>query len=82
MASPTEIQHQPEQQRFVIELDGKECLLEYQRQGSAVDFTHTYVPFALRGRGLADELVVHGLAWARAEQLEISASCWFVAKAL
>jgi predicted GNAT family acetyltransferase len=76
------IQHQPEQQRFVIEKDGKECLLTYALNGTTVDFTHTYVPFSLRGQGFAEQLVQAGLSWAHAQQYTITASCWYVRKFL
>jgi hypothetical protein len=36
----------------------------------------------LRGKGLAEQLVEVGLAWANAEQLNVKASCWYVAKFL
>jgi predicted GNAT family acetyltransferase len=51
-------------------------------QGQHVDFTRTYVPSELRGKGLAEKLVHYGLAWASAEHLSISASCWYVARFL
>ena len=38
--------------------------------------------FRLRGKGLAEQLVEVGLAWANAEQLNVKASCWYVAKFL
>ncbi|WP_225667139.1 GNAT family N-acetyltransferase [Thalassolituus oleivorans] len=74
--------HQPEQTRFIIEQDGHTCLLEYALEGQNINFTHMYVPFRLRGKGLAEQLVEVGLAWANAEQLNVKASCWYVAKFL
>lgn len=49
---------------------------------SQVDFTHTFVPPALRNQGLAEKLVRTGLTWARDNQLQIVASCWYVDKFL
>lgn len=74
--------HQLEKSRFVIEQDGQECILEYERQGEVVNFTHTYVPFRLRGKGLAEELVKAALAWADHQGLIKEASCWYVQKSL
>ncbi|PIQ40506.1 MAG: GNAT family N-acetyltransferase [Thalassolituus sp. CG17_big_fil_post_rev_8_21_14_2_50_53_8] len=74
--------HQAEQQRFVIEQDGHECVLDYVVEGKQIDFTHTYVPFRLRGKGLAEELVKEGLAWAKGQGYDIQASCWYVRKFL
>ena len=74
--------HQPENSRFVIEQDGQTCLLEYERHSGRVNYTHTYVPFRLRGKGLAEELVKAALTWADNESLEKEASCWYVKKSL
>lgn len=76
------IEHQAEQQRFVLNKDGHECVLEYLVTGSDIDFTRTYVPFALRGQGLAEELVKAGLAWADQQQYHKQASCWYVQRYL
>jgi len=76
------VEHQPDQARFIIEQYGHTCVLEYVITGANVDFTRTYVPFRLRGKGLAEELVRVGLDWANEKQLTIKASCWYVAKFL
>ena len=78
----SQIQHKSDQSVFVIEKDGKQCLLEYSLNGNDIDFTHTYVPFALRGQGFAEELVAAGLKWAKSNDYNIAASCWYVAKFL
>lgn len=71
-------EHESDQQRFVIHTKAGEAVLEYQRTGHAVDFVRTFVPDSLRGQGLAEQLVRAGLAWAKAEQLTMTASCWYV----
>lgn len=76
------IQHQTEQQRFVLQLDGAEAVLNYALSDNRIDFHHTFVPPAFRGKGLAEKLVRHGLAWAKAQQYQLSASCWYVQKFL
>ncbi|MEH8017351.1 N-acetyltransferase [Rheinheimera muenzenbergensis] len=76
------IQHQTEQQRFVLQLAGAEAVLDYKVQGNSVDFHHTFVPPQFRGKGLAEQLVRHGLAWAKSQQYQLSASCWYVQKFL
>jgi len=40
------------------------------------------VPFRLRGKGLAEQLVEVGLAWAKEQGYDIKADCWYVAKFL
>jgi predicted GNAT family acetyltransferase len=86
----TEITHKPDRQAFIISLpadDGEaqlaEALLEYTLMDNGViDFRRTYVPFSLRGKGLAEELVKSGLAWAREQGYNITASCSYVQKFL
>lgn len=73
------IVHQPELTRFVAEIEGQQAVLEYRLlAGQRIDFSYTYVPPLLRGRGIAEKLVRTGLAWARQQSLEIQASCWYV----
>lgn len=81
MTSPL-IQHQTELQRFVLQLDGAEAVLDYTVNGNSINFHHTFVPPAFRGKGLAEKLVRHGLAWAKAQQYQLHASCSYVQKFL
>lgn len=76
------IEHQIDRQRFVISFDGYEAVLEYQVSGKDIDFNRTFVPNELRGKGLAERLVRHGLKWAKSQDLTINASCWYVQKFL
>jgi len=76
------VEHQPEQQQFILSLDDGQGHLRYQISGQDIDFTSTYVPDAWRGRGLARELVDTGLSWARKQGLTIHASCSYVQKVL
>jgi hypothetical protein len=78
-----EIIHQPEHLRFISVVDNEEARLEYEllpRHG--VNFTSTFVPEALRGRGVAEKLVRTGLAWAREQGFAIEAGCWYVQRFL
>ena len=76
------IQHIVAEQRFVLQVENASAILEYRRNDSDIDFCHTFVPPEFRGKGLAEKLVRHGLAWAKTEQLNIRASCWYVQKFL
>ena len=76
-------EHQPQNHRFVVPLDGTEALLEYRLlPDQRVDFYHTFVPPQARGTGVAESLVHAGLEWARQRNLHIHASCWYVKKFL
>ena len=77
--------HEPNNQRFTIDIispdiDGESVMAEltYRLTGNNIDFNHTYVPFNMRGKGLAELLVKAGLAWAESNEYEISASCSYV----
>ncbi|QYK01360.1 GNAT family N-acetyltransferase [Shewanella psychrotolerans] len=74
------IAHHAKQQQFVIEIEGEQAVLEYHLQDDQIDFSRTYVPETLRGKGLAERLVAHGLRWAKEQQYQITASCWYVQK--
>lgn len=79
MATP--MRHEPERMRFVAEIDGTEAVLEYRVPEPAVrDYHHTFVPPALRGRGLATELVEFALEDARAAGVRVIPTCPFVAR--
>jgi predicted GNAT family acetyltransferase len=82
----TQITHKPERQAFIVSMpdpeeddQGAEALLEYTLgDNGVIDFRRTYVPVAFRGKGLAEELVQDGLAWARGQGYSITASCSYV----
>jgi predicted GNAT family acetyltransferase len=77
-----DIRHEPQQQRFVVNVDGMESVLEYRLDGAHIDFSRTYVPEALRGRGIAEKLARTGIAWAREQGYAMQASCWYVKRFL
>jgi len=76
--------HQPEQQRFIVQLASEQASLNYRLDNTtqSVNFYSTWVPDSARGLGLAKLLVEQGLAWARQQQLTIQADCWYVEKFL
>ena len=76
------VEHQIDKQRFIIPVDGHLAVLEYQLSGKDIDFSRTFDPNELRGKGLAERLVRHGLKWAKSQDLAIQASCWYVQKFL
>ncbi|MGI2170999.1 GNAT family N-acetyltransferase [Shewanella sp. MF05960] len=76
------VEHQAEQHRFVVNIQGVEAMLEYHLADQSIDFHRTFVPPALRGQGIAEKLVRTGLAWAKSEGFHINASCSYVVKFL
>jgi uncharacterized protein len=74
-----DIQHDADAQEFTVGIDGHRGELAYARPAEGlVDFQHTFVDEALRGRHIGDALAAEALAWAKAEGLRIRTSCPFV----
>lgn len=69
------VSHDPVGQRFVVLLDGHQARLDYQRTDGSLDLTHTLVPDAIGGRGVAGQLVRAALEFARAQGLRVRPSC-------
>jgi hypothetical protein len=77
------ITHQPERHRFVERFEDQEAVLEYRLlPDNGIDFTRTFVPEDLRGQGIAEKLVRTGIAWAREQEYEMQAGCWYVRRFL
>jgi predicted GNAT family acetyltransferase len=65
--------------RYELSVDGGTAIAVYQRQGDVVAFTHTEVPPALGGHGVASTLVKSALDDVRAHGLRVIPACEFVA---
>ena len=78
--TPAELQivHRPEIGRFETTVDGLRCEADYQLSGHTVHMTHTGVPSALEGRGIAAALVQAALAWSRAQGYKVVPVCSYV----
>jgi uncharacterized protein len=64
--------------RFELEVEGGLAFANYRLAPSAVIITHTETPRALRGRGIASELVKGALQLIRTDGLKVVAGCGFV----
>ncbi len=74
------IKHNPGEQSFTVSAEGHAGELTYARPSDGiVDFQHTYVDEALRGRHIGESLAEAALGFAKAEGLRIRTSCTFVA---
>ena len=74
-----DVRHNPVEKRFELELDGALAVLEYEIDGGKFIATHTGVPFALEGRGIASRLARAALEYARTHELKVVPLCSFVA---
>jgi predicted GNAT family acetyltransferase len=74
-----DVRDEPDRNRFVAVVEGKESVLLYAPAGEgAVDFRSTFVDPVVRGRGIGEALVRAGVDWARAQGLSVVPTCWFV----
>ena len=67
------------QSRFELDVEGGTAFANYRLAASTVIITHTETPRALRGRGIASELVKGALELIRADGRKVIAGCAFVA---
>lgn len=74
-----EIRHEAERSRFVTEVDGEQCVVDYQRDGSVLRVLSTRVPRAVEGRGIAAALTEKVLQFAAAQDLRIDPVCSYTA---
>ena len=65
-------------QRFEMDTGGALAFANYRLTPGTVIITHTETPAALRGRGIASELVKGALDLIRADGSKVVAGCGFV----
>ncbi len=73
------VTHNPDEKRFETKVDNQLAIIEYEREGDSITFTHTQVPKEIENRGVGTELVRIALAHAREEKLRVIPQCPFVA---
>jgi len=72
------IEHRPAEGRFQVVVDGLTCVADYRLNGAVMVMTHTGVPPALQGRGIAAALVQAALDHAAAHGLKVDPRCSYV----
>ncbi|HEY0623244.1 GNAT family N-acetyltransferase [Sphingomonas sp.] len=65
--------------RYELAAEGHTAFAAYRLDGAVITFTHTVVPPALEGRGIASRLILHALTDVRDRGLKVIAQCPFVA---
>lgn len=79
MSSQTlQIQHNQDQHRYEVTIDGKLALLQYRDAGGDRYYLHTEVPEVFEGRGIGSQLAKVALDEAQAQHLSIVPLCPFV----
>ena len=71
--------HNIPSRRFEQRLDGGMAYASYRHDDNRIIFDHTYVPEALRGKGLAAKVVRAALDEARRQHWKIVPLCGYVA---
>ena len=70
-----EVTHDPAAGRFGLDVDGHRAELVYRLDGTTMVITHTEVPEAIGGRGIAARLVEAAFANARAAGWKVAPAC-------
>jgi uncharacterized protein len=73
------ISHDQSTHEFTTEIDGQKAELTYTIAGSVMTITHTRVPPAIGGRGVAAELMSAALAMAQEKGWSIDPACSYAA---
>ncbi|WP_428424816.1 GNAT family N-acetyltransferase [Methylibium sp.] len=73
------VTHNAGASRFEASVDGLLSVADYRLQGRVMVMHHTFVPPALRGRGVAAALVREALAHVQAQGLKVEPLCSYVA---
>ncbi|MGN8547758.1 putative GNAT family acetyltransferase [Bradyrhizobium elkanii] len=74
----TAVRDNRDQNRFELDTEAGTAFANYRRTPAVVIITHTETPHALRGRGIASELVKGALELIRADGRKVIAGCGFV----
>lgn len=83
MTDKLTIHHDRTGHQFETTVDGYRAYLAYVDLGKqTLDFYRTFVPDALRGRGVAAELAQHALDYAEREGYTVIPSCSYVERYL
>jgi hypothetical protein len=73
------ISHDENAHRFVTEVEGSRAQLDYTLADGVMTITHTRVPAAIGGRGVAAELMGAALAAARTAGWSVNPACSYAA---
>lgn len=68
--------------RFVFEVEGYEVYVLYAEDKETLDLYSTYTPPELRGKGLAEKVVLAAFDYAKEKNLIVIPSCWYVRRFL
>lgn len=67
------------EKQFELKVDDKTAFIEYHKEDDKIVMTHTEAPEALRGEGVAKELVKHSLQHVKDNNMKVVPLCSYVA---
>jgi predicted GNAT family acetyltransferase len=70
-----DVVHDESRRRFGVHVDGLECELDYRLADGVMTITHTGVPEAVGGRGIAGAMTRAALEHARAQCWKVVPAC-------
>lgn len=73
-----EVKNNTPAKRFEVELGGEMAMIEYMIAGNNIIFTHTEVPPAFEGKGIANKMAKYALDYAVESGYKIQPLCPFV----
>lgn len=74
------VEHDVQARQFFLLTAGLRSVLDYRIEGDVLIATHTGVPVALRGRGIAERLTRAMLAWCAAQGFALRPQCSYTAR--
>jgi hypothetical protein len=78
--SDERLEHDAVAHRFTLSSAASAAVLDYrEHDAGTLEYYHTFVPPAMRGRGVASRLVAYGLRYALERHLTVIPTCPFVA---
>lgn len=74
------VEHASFADRFLLEVEGHRCVLDYELADGVLHIQSTRVPAAVSGRGIAASLTRAALSWAQAQGYAVNPQCSYAAK--
>lgn len=72
--------HNEDESRFEVVLGNDVAMIEYQRAGNNIIYTHTEVPPVFEGQGIATKMAYVAMEYAKDNGHKVQALCPFVKK--
>ncbi len=73
-----EVKHDKENERFVAEVEGDKAYLSYNIINDKINFSSTFTPPEVRGKGIAKIIVEYAFNYAKENNLKVIPTCSYV----